>query len=91
MVELTVRLGPKGQVVIPKLLRDHFKLYPGEQVVIEETSKGVLIKPIEQDIVAAFEIIAEKATKYRKGKPFVYDKQSIYEDIDARAQRAGVR
>lgn len=35
----------KGQVVIPKYLRDEFRMYPGTQVAFKRTGKGVLVVP----------------------------------------------
>src|SRR3989338_7628 len=49
MVVLMVKLGPKGQVLIPKLLRDEFGLIPGKDVVIKEQKEGVLIQRPQTD------------------------------------------
>jgi AbrB family looped-hinge helix DNA binding protein len=35
----------KGQVVIPKYLRDEFKMYPGTQVAFKRADNGVLVIP----------------------------------------------
>jgi antitoxin PrlF len=40
-----VKLTTKGQVTIPKRLRDRFGLYPDTEVTFEATHQGVLIKP----------------------------------------------
>jgi len=79
MVQLTVKLGPKGQVLIPKLLRDEYKLFPGKEVVIKETPEGVLItKPAVEDPIAVFERIARAHGK----KNFVYDKREFYKQTE---------
>ncbi|MDQ3752473.1 MAG: AbrB/MazE/SpoVT family DNA-binding domain-containing protein [Actinomycetota bacterium] len=39
------RVGPKGQVVIPKALRDELELEPGDEVVFTLGRDGVLVAP----------------------------------------------
>lgn len=41
---MTHRIGAKGQVVIPKRLRDRQGLGPGSAVTFEERPDGVLLK-----------------------------------------------
>jgi AbrB family looped-hinge helix DNA binding protein len=42
----TTRLSSKGQVVIPKSVRVHCKLEPGDEFSVEETDEGILLKPL---------------------------------------------
>lgn len=42
---MTHRVGPKGQVVIPKDLRDRLGIVPGSEVVFAATADGVLVAP----------------------------------------------
>jgi len=39
------RVGPKGQVVIPKELRDEFKIFPGDEVAFDAGESTILIYP----------------------------------------------
>lgn len=89
MVELKVRLGSKGQIVIPKILRDNYKLYPKQEVIITEKDDGILIK--KEDPIKILEKIARTASKKRKGKPFIYNKEEFYEQYEKRARRAGIK
>lgn len=90
MVELKVTLGTKGQVVIPKILREYFKLYPNQGAIMKSTNEGVLIIKNEDNIIEKLKEMAEEASKNRKGKPFRYDKKEFYEQYDKRAKRAGL-
>jgi AbrB family looped-hinge helix DNA binding protein len=38
----------KGQVVIPKRIRNKFGFKTGSKVVFQETDKGVVIKPMDE-------------------------------------------
>jgi AbrB family looped-hinge helix DNA binding protein len=42
---MTQTLGPKGQVVIPKAIRDRFGLRPGDRVVVTSDERGALVQP----------------------------------------------
>lgn len=44
MVELKVKVSAKGQILIPKILRDRYGISEGEHVVIEPTAEGILVK-----------------------------------------------
>ena len=48
MVGITIRqkmkVGPKGQVVIPKIFRDNLRIKPGSFVIFELTKKGLLLR-----------------------------------------------
>jgi AbrB family looped-hinge helix DNA binding protein len=43
---MTHRVGPKGQVVIPKPLRDEIGLRPGDEVVFRLEGRGVRVEPV---------------------------------------------
>lgn len=45
---MTSRVGPKGQVVIPKALRDELGIAPGDEVVFELVDGGVLVELVER-------------------------------------------
>jgi AbrB family looped-hinge helix DNA binding protein len=38
-----MKLGPKGQVVIPKAIRDQLGLHPGDRVAVEREGNGVKV------------------------------------------------
>ncbi len=41
---VTTTISTKGQVVLPKAVRDRLNLRPGTKIVIEDTPDGVLLK-----------------------------------------------
>ncbi len=43
---MTSRVGPKGQVVIPKAMRDRLGLRPGDQVTFELEEGAVRVEPV---------------------------------------------
>jgi len=40
----TYKMGPKGQVVIPKRIRDRLDLKPGDRLLVREEADGVHIR-----------------------------------------------
>lgn len=42
---MTVRMGPKGQVVIPKDVRDRLGLHPGDEVDVELADGRATVAP----------------------------------------------
>jgi AbrB family looped-hinge helix DNA binding protein len=44
-------LTTKGQIVIPKELRDKYKLSPGTRVLFEETAEGIILKQADAGFI----------------------------------------
>lgn len=47
-------LTSKGQLLIPKRLRNKYGIKPGVKVAFFESSSGVLIKPMDEDFFNQF-------------------------------------
>ena len=58
MFERHVKVGPKGQIVIPKVFRDEFDIHPGSEVIIEYREGGLLINVEYEDTEEIFETVA---------------------------------
>lgn len=41
----TTKLSSKGQIIIPKWLRDAYRWEPGLEFVVIDTGEGILLKP----------------------------------------------
>ena len=42
----TTRLSTKGQIILPKAIRDSHAWRPGTEFVVEETKESILIRPV---------------------------------------------
>ena len=93
MVELRVKLGAKGQVVIPKILREAYGLYPRQEVIISEKEEGVIIKKPKKDIAKTFLEIDKKVNENKKIKDYSpKELKEIYEEqYEEKARRSGIR
>jgi len=47
MARIIVRVGPDGQVVIPKALREAYRIVDGGYVLLEPTERGILLRGVE--------------------------------------------
>ncbi|MBI2183585.1 MAG: AbrB/MazE/SpoVT family DNA-binding domain-containing protein [Thaumarchaeota archaeon] len=80
MLEEEMKVGPKGQVVIPKALRKVLKIHPGSKVTFRLEDDKVIIQKPQLDAVAVFEEIAKKG---RSATPPVH----LYEEeLEGRVQ-----
>ena len=64
-----MRVGPKGQVVIPKVLRDAFKIGPGTEVTFSVEEERIVMRATRTDAADVFERIAKSGKPIRKFPP----------------------
>jgi antitoxin PrlF len=57
LTSMTYRVGPKGQVVIPKAIRERLGISPGDEVVVERDGREVRIRLQADDLEARRERI----------------------------------
>jgi AbrB family looped-hinge helix DNA binding protein len=60
---MTSRVGPKGQVVIPKAMRDRLGIVPGDEVDFTLQDQSVRVEPVRETAslrgrLAGFELTA---------------------------------
>ena len=48
-----IKVSRKGQILIPKLVRDKHGVTPGSKVQLLDLSEGILIKPAPEDPIDA--------------------------------------
>jgi AbrB family looped-hinge helix DNA binding protein len=68
----SVRVQAKGQVTIPKEIREKLNLQPGDLVVFVDTEDGVMVKPavvvtndsLREDVTAVIRSIRERFSDY---------------------------
>jgi AbrB family looped-hinge helix DNA binding protein len=53
----TATISEKGQITLPAALRKRLNLQVGGQLEILETTSGILLKPLLNDVQAAFGLI----------------------------------
>lgn len=58
LVEVVVKVGRKGQVLIPKVLRDEYGIVSNGQAVLRESREGIIISRPKTDSVKEFRKIA---------------------------------
>ena len=77
MIEEEMKVGPKGQVVIPRALRKALGVHPGSKVIFRlEGGKIVLQKP-EIDAVALLEGIAMRGPSAKRISPHLYEEELL--------------
>ncbi len=83
MIREEMKVGLKGQVVIPRAIRKALKIEPGSKVTITlEDDKAILQKPTF-DAVAVFKRVAEEIHYNGPIDPHVYE-----EELEERTKRA---
>ncbi|MBI4144262.1 AbrB/MazE/SpoVT family DNA-binding domain-containing protein [Candidatus Woesearchaeota archaeon] len=68
-----ITVGEKGQIVIPKLIRDEFKIQKGTKLIISEDKDRIIIKPTKMDENTLMLLLSELSLK--KAWDNKYDKQ----------------
>lgn len=63
MVGIKTKIGEKGQIVIPKPLRDKFNLVKNTEVIVDEIDGNIIIKK-EKSGLEVFEEYISEAKKF---------------------------
>lgn len=84
MVSIKIKVGPKGQIVIPKVLREEYNIVPGDEVIFRENNNVVVIEKAKKDIIEVF----ERARKSVKKKKIKFDIHGIEKEYEERWRKA---
>jgi AbrB family looped-hinge helix DNA binding protein len=75
LIEEKMKVGPKGQVVIPRAIRKALNISPGSKIVFKlDDGKLILEKP-SLDAVAVFKKIAQQINYNKKIDPHQYEEE----------------
>ncbi len=58
-----ITVGEKGQIVIPKQVREHFKIKKGTQLLVSDEQEKISLKPIVADDKYFWLLVSETALK----------------------------
>ena len=83
LIEEEMKVGPKGQVVIPRAMRKALKIEPGSKVTFTLEDDKLILKKPAFDAVAVFQRIAKSGKSISKINPHAYE-----EELEERTRRA---
>jgi AbrB family looped-hinge helix DNA binding protein len=83
MLEEEMKVGPKGQVVIPRAMRKALKIEPGSKVLFKLEDNKITLKKPSFDAVAVFQRISGEIKYNKKIDPHAYE-----EELEERTRRA---
>ena len=58
-----ITVGEKGQIVIPKKMREEFEIHKGTKLLITEGKEGISIKPVKLNEQHLFMLLGESSLK----------------------------
>ena len=85
MKKPVTRLSTKGQIVLPKEIRERRRWKSGMRLVVEETAEGVLLKPEDLFAPAALEDVFGCLKDKYQGPPLTLEEME--EALTAEARR----
>ena len=70
-----MKVGPKGQVVIPQRMRKSLKIQPGSKIIFRIDDNKLILEKPNFDAVAVFEKIAKKGPSITKIDSHAYEEE----------------
>ena len=65
-----ITVGEKGQIVIPKKIRDDLKIAKGTKLIVSEDKDRITIKPVKLDEKHILMLLSESSLKKTWGNPY---------------------
>jgi len=75
MIEIEMKIGSKGQVVIPSVFRKNFNIKPGDKVIFESDGDKLIIKRSEKGSVEKLKKIAQRTGEVEVDTDKDYDER----------------
>ncbi len=75
MIELEMKVGTKGQVVIPSVFRENFNIRPGDKVIFESNGDRLMIRRTDTGAVKTLKAIAERSGEAEVDSDRDYDER----------------
>ena len=75
MIQEEMKVGPKGQVVIPRAMRKALKIGPGSKVIVSMVDDRVVIEKSTDSAVSVFEVIARGGPSVSLVEPHMYEEE----------------
>jgi AbrB family looped-hinge helix DNA binding protein len=83
----TTRLSTKGQIILPKGIRDSRAWGPGTEFTVEETGEGILLRPAAHFPTTNVEDVAGCLRSKRKAKTTTQMRAAIGREVMLRHDR----
>ncbi|HUY26205.1 MAG TPA: AbrB/MazE/SpoVT family DNA-binding domain-containing protein [Candidatus Binataceae bacterium] len=83
----STRLSSKGQIILPKSVRDARRWRPGTEFIVEETADGVLLRPAKPFAPSRLEDVAGCLRYAGKPKTIGQMDMAIRAEVKARRGR----
>ena len=83
----TTRLSTKGQIILPKAIRDARAWGPGTEFTVEETREGILLRPAAHFPDTKLEEVAGSLWSKRKSKTPAQMRAAIDREVVRRHDR----
>ena len=84
---IRTRLSSKGQIVLPKAMRDGRRWPPGTEFVVEETLEGLLLRPARKSAPARLDEVIGCLRYTGKAKTLAEMDAAITAEVKARHAR----
>ena len=75
---IKLKIGGKGEIVIPKKIREYLGLTKNKTVTLSVEDKKIVLKPDQSDIAAKWTMLA---TKHREDTSKWVRGDAMYEDV----------
>ena len=81
----TIKLSSKGQVILPKAVREAHRWEPGTEFIVEDTEDGILLRPVRSVAPSRFEAVA--GCLRGDGSPRTLEEMEAAIEAEAKARR----